>query len=311
MNAPTSGQLPATETADSEARPSALSYLVFPVVMFGGIGIAAAMLSAGVAPKYINPSIVGPVFVLMTILERVHPYRREWNRSHGDFWVDVGYFFVTSFTVLCTTTALNLLLIPLGGRLSHHAPFLVWPREWPLAAQVLLALLVAEFGHYWVHRLEHETPLLWRFHAVHHSAPRLYWLNAARFHPFDMMMSGVAGFGPLILLGCPEHVLAMFTLIGTIHNVFQHANIDVRLGPLNYVFSMAELHRWHHSRTVTEANANYGGHLIWWDMLFRTRFLPKDRRPPGNIGLSDLPSFPTTLVKQLVAPFRIETYREP
>jgi sterol desaturase/sphingolipid hydroxylase (fatty acid hydroxylase superfamily) len=311
MNAPRSGHLPAQETAESVARPNAFSYLVFPLMMGGGIAAGVAMLGAGIAPKFLNPAIIGPVFVLMTLLERLHPYRREWNQPHGDFWVDVGYFFVTSFTVLCTTAALNFFLIPLGGRLADHAPLLVWPREWPLAPQVLLALVVAEFGHYWVHRLEHQTPLLWRFHAVHHSAPRLYWLNAARFHPFDMMMSGIAGFGPLILLGCPEHVLAMFTVIGTIHNMFQHANVDVRLGPLNYIFSMAELHRWHHSRKVEEANANYGGHLIWWDILFGTRFLPSDRKPPGNIGLSDLPSFPTTLLGQLAAPFNFERYRGP
>ena len=27
---------------------------------------------------------------------------------------------------------------------------------------------------------------MWRVHAAHHSAPRLYWLNATRFHPFDL-----------------------------------------------------------------------------------------------------------------------------
>ena len=32
----------------------------------------------------------------------------------------------------------------------------------------------------------HEVPWLWRFHATHHSAPRLYWLNAGRFHPLDL-----------------------------------------------------------------------------------------------------------------------------
>lgn len=286
-----------------------LTYAAFPVVMFGGAAAGMALLASGVAPRFVNPLLVPAVFVALTVLERVHPLHTSWNTSHGDLPVDIGYFFLSSFVVLVNTAALSFLLIPLGARLAAHAPLMVWPRGWPLLAQLALALIVSEFGHYWVHRLEHETPLLWRLHAVHHSAPRLYWLNAARFHPFDLMMSGIAGFGPLILLGCPEATLVMFTLVGTIHNVFQHANVTLRIGPLNYVFSMAELHRWHHSRKVEEANANYGGHLILWDIVFGTRFLPKDREPPEDIGLSDLPRFPQTLWQQLLAPFRIDRFR--
>jgi sterol desaturase/sphingolipid hydroxylase (fatty acid hydroxylase superfamily) len=283
----------------------ALTYGAFPVLMFGGAAAGLTLLSSGVAPRFVNPLLVPIVFVALTILERLHPHHASWNRSRGDLSVDIRYFFVSSAVVLVNTTALSLLLLPLGAKLADHAPFMVWPREWPLLSQLGLALVVSEFGHYWVHRLQHETAL-WRFHAVHHSAPRLYWLNAARFHPVDLMLSGIAGFGPLILLGCPEATLAMFTLVGTIHNVFQHANVKLRLGPLNYLFSMAEMHRWHHSRKLEEANANYGGHLIFWDLVFGTRFLPEDREPPEDIGLSDLPRYPTTLWKQLAAPFRWE-----
>jgi sterol desaturase/sphingolipid hydroxylase (fatty acid hydroxylase superfamily) len=56
--------------------------------------------------------------------------------------------------------------------------------------------------------------------------------------------------------------------------IFQHANVQLRLGPLNWFFSMAELHRWHHSRTVEEANHNYGQTISVWDWVFGTRYLP-------------------------------------
>ena len=67
---------------------------------------------------------------------------------------------------------------------------------------------------------------------------------------------------------------------------------------------MAELHRWHHSRTVRESNANYGQNLIVWDVVFGTRFLPKDREPPEDIGIANLPAFPMTWVAQQLSPFR-------
>src|SRR5678816_4677610 len=53
----------------------------------------------------------------------------------------------------------------------------VWPRGWPPAAQVVLGVVVAEFPLYWAHRLGHEWPFLWRFHAVHHSVTKLWTVS--------------------------------------------------------------------------------------------------------------------------------------
>jgi sterol desaturase/sphingolipid hydroxylase (fatty acid hydroxylase superfamily) len=285
------------------------TYATFPVIMFGAIAAGTAMLASGADPKLVNPVIATPAVMMIALMERLHPHARNWNEPKGDLKADICYFFTTSATVFVTLAFLGATLIPLAGWLSARSPFFVWPNHWPILVQLVLALAVGEFGNYWAHRLMHETKLLWRIHALHHSAPRLYWLNASRFHPLDMMLSTVLGFGPLVLLGCGEPAVAMFTLVGTIHSFFQHANIRMRLGPLNYLFSMAELHRWHHSKTLKEANANYGGHLILWDLVFGTRFLPADREPPEEIGILDPPNFPTDLSKQLISPFIFDEFR--
>ena len=93
-------------------------------------------------------------------------------------------------------------------------------------------------------------------------------------------------------------------LFSAVHGAYQHANVPVRLGPLNWIFSMTELHRWHHSRRIEEANHNYGGNLAVWDVLFGTRWLPTDRDPPEDIGMEDLPGFPMGFRDNLAAPFR-------
>ena len=93
-------------------------------------------------------------------------------------------------------------------------------------------------------------------------------------------------------------------MITAVHGIFQHANLQLRLGPLNHFFSMAELHRWHHSKTIEEANHNYGQTVIVWDTLFGTRFLPADREPPEAIGIPDLPAFPMTWWAQIRSPFQ-------
>jgi sterol desaturase/sphingolipid hydroxylase (fatty acid hydroxylase superfamily) len=78
----------------------------------------------------------------------------------------------------------------------------------------------------------------------------------------------------------------------------------MRLGPLNWFFSMAELHRWHHSTLLEESNTNFGQNLIVWDIVFGTRFLPKDREPPEAIGIGDMPDFPMDYWGQLLSPVR-------
>jgi sterol desaturase/sphingolipid hydroxylase (fatty acid hydroxylase superfamily) len=196
--------------------------------------------------------------------------------------------------------------VALGGWLSREIGIGLWPVSWPLLAQVALALVLGELPGYWVHRFEHEWQGLWRIHATHHSAPRLYWLNAGRFHPIDTLLTFIPSYGLLVVLGCGVEVLALFTLITAVHGIFQHANLQLRLGPLNHFFSMAELHRWHHSKTVDEANHNYGQTVIVWDTLFGTRFLPVDRKPPEEIGIPNLSAFPMTWWAQIRSPFRWE-----
>jgi sterol desaturase/sphingolipid hydroxylase (fatty acid hydroxylase superfamily) len=73
---------------------------------------------------------------------------------------------------------------------------------------------------------------------------------------------------------------------------------------------MAEPHRWHHSRTLAEANTNYGSNLIVWDLVFGTFFLPRDRQPPAAIGIGNMPEFPTRYLAQLASPFRWKELKE-
>ncbi len=129
-------------------------------------------------------------------------------------------------------------------------------------------------------------------------------LSAVRFHPVDYTLVGIGKLLPLVALGASVEVLALVNVFSAVHGAYQHANVPVRIGPLNWVFSMSELHRWHHSRRIEEANHNYGGNLILWDIVFGTRYFPSDREPPEDTGLQDLAAFPMRFFGQLAAPFR-------
>ncbi len=178
------------------------------------------------------------------------------------------------------------------------------PVHWPVAAQVVLMLLLAEFLRYWLHVAAHNMNFLWRLHAVHHSPKKLYWLNVGRFHPIEKALQYILEALPFILLGVAEDALAFYFIFYAVNGFFQHSNVDARYGVLNYIVSGAELHRRRHSRSPEESNHNYGNNLIVWDLAFGSWFLPKGRRV-GELGLIAR-AYPQDFVSQMPAPLTFD-----
>jgi len=288
----------------------ALTYGTFPVVFGGAMTVGIYGVGHGWNPVITAMGLTGAVVLALLVLERIHPYHDEWLHSHGDIATDLVHNFVNFWIPEVYTVLFVGGLTVAAGWLSHAIGTELWPAHWPLIAQLLLALVIGEVGTYWIHRLMHENAFLWRFHAAHHSAPRLYWLNAGRFHPLDLFTQQFLALTPLILLGADTKIIALHTLFTAAHGMFQHCNVKIRLGPLNWFFSMAELHRWHHSKHLEEANTNYGANIIWWDIVFQSRFLPSDREPPTEIGIGTLPNFPGGYWAQLLSPFRWKEIEE-
>ncbi len=284
---------------------AAFAWMVFPLGLCSAIAVTIVLMDQGVAPEL---ALFGPIvaaYAVVLTLERFLPLHESWKHSRGDLHVDIGHLIVSGgITVMLLRPLMLAFTVMLAAWLSALISAPLWPGHWNLLAQLVLALIVGEFFLYWAHRWGHTIPLLWRFHAVHHSAPRLYGLNASRFHPVDLAISYYAPWTALVILGADARVLALFGLVSAVHGIFQHTNLPIRCGPLNWFFSMAELHRWHHSPVVREANNNYGQQLIVWDIVFRTRFLPNDRKPPEVIGMANLDAFPMTYLAQLASPFR-------
>ena len=293
-------------TVVAHVRPAGIrrvfAWAIFPVVIGGAVAAAIGLMERGVHPLLAFAAAQIPAFAIVIVFERIFPYQVSWNRSRGDVRVDAAHLVTITLVGALIQPAINAVGAGIGAWLSGGLGLGLWPTHWPLAAQLALALVIGELFQYWVHRLEHEREFLWRFHATHHSAPRLYWLNASRFHFVDIALNNAAAFVPLVALGAGIEIFALWNLFAAIHGIFQHANLELRLGPLNWIFSMAELHRWHHSRLVEESNRNYGQNLIIWDIVFGTRYLPADRLPPVDIGIAGLSAFPMTWWAQITSP---------
>ncbi len=283
----------------------AVTHLLFPITFGGAFACTAWGLARGFEPGIVVGAVAVGVALTVAIFERIHPAHSQWNRSRQDVGPDFIHLGVSDILLpRVVEVGLVALLTQVSAKGAGTLGFGIWPTGWPAIAQVALALLVSQFPGYWWHRLAHTVPLLWRFHVVHHSPERLYWMNAGRFHPVDTLVSYGITMGTLLALGAPREALVYMSIWVAAHGLFQHCNIHLRLGPLNWIFSMAELHRWHHSLNVDEANANYGNNILFWDIVFGTVHWPRDRDASEEIGVSGLPGFPRDYIGQLAVPFR-------
>jgi len=272
----------------------------YPLVLALGIALYLGLLALG-APLLVatyTPVVLG--MVAITGLEHVIPYRASWRAGRREVRDDALYLVLIQaalprlLSFLAAVTLLSWL---------EHAPLAtlqLWPAHLPIGAQVVVMLLAADLLRYGLHVLSHRSAFLWRLHAVHHSPERLYWLNVGRFHPLEKALQFLLDALPFLALGVEPDVLALYFVCYSLNGFFQHSNVALRLGPLNWIVSGPELHRWHHSRLAEESNGNYGNNLILWDVVFGTRFLPRDREV-GELGLPRR-DYPVGFLAQLAAP---------
>lgn len=177
----------------------------------------------------------------------------------------------------------------------------------PNGLEVGLTVLALDAWTYWMHRLYHAIPALWRFHRVHHSDSSLSATTGVRFHPGEVLISALARLPVLFLLGASPVGVAVFEIALLVMSQLEHANVRLperwsRRAELLLV--TPNLHRSHHSTRWREADSNFGTISSLWDRLFATlRPVPPQAVVIGAPDAStDLE--PTSLARLLAMPFQ-------
>lgn len=290
-------------SAVGRAARAVVSSLAYPSILIGALAVAVALLQGGSPLELVATGVPLAVLASVALLERLVPHMPDWNTARGDVGEDLAYLALAAVTQpLMRVGAEGFAVVStlfLAGWLGPQP----WPPGWPVWTQVLLALVVADLGKYWLHRIAHERAWLWRFHAAHHSPGRMYSLNGVRLHPVNLAWNLGLDVGVPLLLGLDGAAIVLVGVFRTTVSLLQHANVEMRLGPLNWLLSTPTLHQWHHSDTLAEGNTNYGSTFILWDVLFGTRFLPSERRAPERIGLAAGATHPEGLPEQILWPF--------
>lgn len=256
----------------------------------------------------VSLALIIAIFVPLEHFFAVRPARR-----FAKGWTtNLGWYFLNGLTAVFILGPPSA-LVAAGIHAMLPAAITGAAADLPMWARMVAAMVVGEIGFYWGHRLSHEIPLLWRFHAVHHSAEHINFLVNTRAHPVDMVFTRLCGLILLYATGLagtvgpnPTLVPVLVLFIGSLWSFFIHANVRWRLGFFEEILSTPAFHHWHYTRR-DHRDHNYSAMLPVMDRVFGTFHLPREW--PAEYG-TDTP-VPPTLAGQLIAPFAAPATRTP
>lgn len=236
----------------------------------------------------------------LQILWPAQPQQPVWRKGLS---VDLLHFCLNPFLI---NAGAALLLAGLAALLERLLPSALRTllQAQPFALQVAEIFVLSELLSYWAHRLSHSVPVLWRFHAVHHSTEQLDYLAAHRQHPLEaVVLLGVTNL-PILILGFDTTPLLTFIVVQKLYTAFVHANVQVGYGALDTVLASPRFHHWHHHNEpgMPRADFNFAGTLSLLDRLFGTFQAAPAGRFPAGYGTDE--PVATSYLGQLVHPLR-------
>lgn len=159
--------------------------------------------------------------------------------------------------------------------------------ELPWWAAVAITVLTVELAGYCFHRLMHRVPLLWRFHAMHHSDTGVDFTTTLRHHPVESLLNSLFAVPFIVLLAPSASAVLAAEVLRTVMIYTGHANIHVpeKLDRVLRLFLVTpDFHRLHHCAEQRYTNSNYSTVVPWFDYLFGTA----RRRPFAELASMQL-----------------------
>ncbi|MDP5210218.1 sterol desaturase family protein [Microbulbifer sp. 2205BS26-8] len=256
--------------------------------------VEAKRLSLGV--DWLILAFLGSVIVFVS-LEKLFPKYENQVILRKEWGLDLFYFCFNHLAISAILIYANYHVTHFDWAVSAEVQALIG--SVPIALQLVVVILCADFVLYWEHRIFHETQYLWPVHAVHHSVQNMDWLAGSRSHFIQTFSERAMVMVPLYLLGVGETVLNLYVAFAALQAVLIHCNVGLPFGPLKYIFVTPQFHHWHHSSEKPAIDTNYSAHTILFDWLFNTMHFPREHWPAkyGTTG-----KFPQSYLGQTLYP---------
>ena len=261
---------------------TALSIAVFAAL----IGGPQSSDTVGIA----TPAYFGLDFFVLNLLftgflfipiERLAPRIKEQTLFRQEWREDLFYFLVSSLfvQVLAFLTLAPSKIITAVSAMDHIRQAI---GSQHILLQIVEIMLLTDFVQYWVHRLFHRVPFLWKFHAVHHSAKSMDWLAGGRMHFIEIVVLRSMTAIPGMTLGYSLEAIQAYLLIVYIYSSFIHANLGWNLNSIGPWVVTPRFHHWHHGIDKEAIDVNFAIHFSVFDRLFGTYHLPKSAWPTAG-----------------------------
>ncbi|RMH69879.1 MAG: fatty acid hydroxylase family protein [Actinomyces sp.] len=168
------------------------------------------------------------------------------------------------------------------------------------ALRFVVVVIAIDFLRYWAHRLQHRNRILWRFHAMHHTATEFTVITGRRIHPVEKIVDLTIVTVPLALVGASLPELVAGIVVVRLIDLPQHSMLDWTYGPVGRWLLFSPVgHRIHHSPHRHQWDTNFGDLCPLWDHLFGTWYDGDDVNT--EIGLTGSP--PAGIAASLLTPF--------
>lgn len=244
----------------------------------------------------LNLLLTGIIFIpIERFLKRIDQpiFRFKWRE-------DLLYFFVSSLLVQSLTylsMAPSLAILEFGNLEAVREAV----GSQPVLLQFVEIMILTDLVQYWLHRLFHRVPWLWKFHAIHHSTQALDWLAGSRMHLLEIVVLRGCTLIPMYVLGFSDPALYGYIFAVYLFSTLVHANLRTNFGRLERWLVTPRFHHWHHGIEQGAIDVNFAVHFPWLDRLFGTYHLPTDGRWPSGYGIKG--EMPKGFVRQHLFPF--------
>jgi sterol desaturase/sphingolipid hydroxylase (fatty acid hydroxylase superfamily) len=203
-------------------------------------------------------------------------------RMHYNQWKHAGVnFFYTGTTIVINFLLAFLLVATAVWCETNQVGLLHLFPTLPSWGFALLGLLLLDFiGAYLVHWVEHQIPLFWRLHLIHHSDKWVDTTTANRHHPGESVLRFAFTCLGIIVVGAPMWLVLLYQTCSVVATQFNHANIKLpqKLDYLlSYILVSPNMHKVHHHYMLPYTDSNFGNIFSIWDRLFGTfMYMPSD-----------------------------------
>lgn len=239
--------------------------------------------------QYLNDYIyLFAIGAVLMLLERFLPMHRGQKSLRKGWKTDLMHVFASGLIIRLGVTITVILLSVMAISVVPE-PVRNAIRSQPDWLEFIELLVLSDMCFYFAHRLCHSVPLLWRFHAVHHSSENLDWLATYRVHPVDQILNSTIIALPTIILGFSPVAVMLYALVYRLQSPFLHSNVGIEAGLLGRwfgrVFTTPRFHHWHHADEVQAYDRNFSGQLSIFDRIFGTYYNGSLDRLPHRYGV--------------------------